>query len=94
MPSHTIEILASGARGSRRRGPGSCRACGQKIFWCATVAGKPIPFDVNPEIVQMREFDVEEVSAERVHWRTCPKADTFRKPAAPKAPPADRGFEF
>ena len=92
MPSHTIEILANGARGSRRRGPGSCRGCNRKIFWCASVAGKPIPFDVNPEIVRMREPDVEEVSAEHVHWVTCPEAGKFKRPAAPKA--VDRDLEF
>lgn len=93
MPAKTVRILANGARGSRRRGPGSCRGCGNAMWWCATEAGRPIPFDEAPDVIE-RDGDVEVVSAEKVHWATCSKRDEFKKPAAPKAPPADRGFEF
>jgi predicted DNA-binding protein with PD1-like motif len=70
MPSHTIQILVNGARGTRRRGPGACAGCGRKIWWCATVAKKPIPFDEAPDVISL-DGDVETVSTEHVHWATC-----------------------
>ena len=33
-----IDILVNGARGSRRRGVGGCKACGRKLLWAATPA--------------------------------------------------------
>jgi hypothetical protein len=79
MPSHTIRILSNGARGSRRRGPGTCRGCSRKIFWVATVAGKPTCFDDVPEVLSL-DGDVETVSTEHVHWATCPKRADFKRP--------------
>lgn len=79
--AETVRILVNGARRSRRRGAGSCSACHQKLWWCATEAGKPIPFDEVPDVIN-QEGDVEVVSTALVHWRTCPEAKSFRKPAA------------
>ena len=42
--------------------PGECRACGAKIFWQKTEAGKNTP--VNPDGT--------------THWATCPKAELFK----------------
>jgi hypothetical protein len=93
MPRGEIDILVNGARGSRRRGAGTCRGCGNAIWWVASAAGKPIPFDEVPDPIETNG-DVETVSTDKCHWSTCEKRDEFKKPAAPKAPPADRGFEF
>jgi hypothetical protein len=79
-PSRTIEILVNGARGSRRRGPGRCRSCGQSIFWVATAAGRPLPFNEVPDVLRL-EGDIEQVSAEHVHFGNCPQAGQWRKPA-------------
>ena len=68
----TIEILANGARHSRRRGPGWCRSCRARIFWVATEAGKPLAFNVVPEVLELNG-DVETVSTEHVHFSTCPQ---------------------
>jgi hypothetical protein len=85
MPrAETIQILREGAPGARRRGVTGCKACGQKMLWCTTVAGKAIPFDVMPEPITV-QGDVETVSAEHVHWRTCPKAGEFRRRSVPVA---------
>jgi hypothetical protein len=104
MPStHTIEVLVNGARGSRRRGPGLCRGCQATIVWCATAAGKPMPFDEMPDPISV-DGDVETVSTEFVHWSRCPKAADFKRPAPattndlvqprPKAQSKDPGFEW
>ena len=73
MPATTTRILVNGARGSRRRGPGVCRGCGRKIWWVATEAGRPTCFDEVPDVREL-DGDVEVVSAEGIHWRTCEKA--------------------
>ncbi len=89
MSQKTVDVLVNGARGSRRRGVSECRGCKRAIYWCASVAGKPIPFDENPDPIAVHG-DIETVSADLVHWRTCPKRDEFRKPRP--APPADRAL--
>lgn len=101
-----IQILVSGARGSRRRGVTACKGCGNAIVWCATLAGKPMPFEEMPDVISV-DGDVETVSTEHTHWH-CPKAAEFRRrdrgcrgsggaadlaadvPASPKEP----GFEW
>jgi hypothetical protein len=90
MASRTVGILVNGARGSRRRGASECKGCGRKILWCATPAGKAMPFDEAPEVIALNG-DVETVSAERVHWYTCEKAADCKRPA-PVAP-AERRFD-
>jgi hypothetical protein len=86
MSATTIRILVNGARGTQRRGPGWCKGCGNRIFWCATELRKPIPFDVHPEVIAL-QGDVEVVSAAEVHWRTCEKREQFRK-TGPEKPAA------
>jgi hypothetical protein len=82
MPSHTLQILTNGARGTRRRGPGVCKGCGQKIFWVATARGKPTCFDAVPEVISL-DGDLETVSTAGVHWATCPKRADFERKNAP-----------
>lgn len=74
----TTRILVNGARGSRRRGPGTCTGCGRKLYWVATEAGKPTCFDVVPEVLEL-DGDVEVVSTEHSHWWTCPKSADFKR---------------
>ena len=81
----TITLRADGIE-CRPRGVGRCKSCGQSIVWCTTEAGKAIPFDDEPAVVATLNGDLEEVSADNVHWRTCPQAKDFRRmaPAAAK----------
>jgi hypothetical protein len=83
MPSgRTTAILVNGARGTRRRGAGTCTACENAVWWCATPAGKWMPFDEAPDVLELLG-DVEIVSADHVHWRTCTHPERFRKPKTP-----------
>ncbi len=68
----TIRIFENGA-GTRKRGPGVCRSCGTRIFWCETANGKPIAFDEVPEVITT-DGRLETVSTEGVHFSTCPQA--------------------
>jgi hypothetical protein len=103
MQARTIDLLVNGARGSRRRGVTACKGCGRAIVWCATAAGKPIPFDEMPDVISLDD-DVETVSTEHVHWGTCSARDQFKRPALattndavqpqPKVEPKEPGFEW
>ena len=80
----TIQLLADGVRpaGERTyvRTIDRCRGCHQQILWCRTAKNhKPIPFD-DLELSGSLSDDgeIETVSAERVHWATCLKAEQFR----------------
>ena len=72
--------LKAGEADTKGRGEGRCRSCQQKILWATTVAGKAIPFD-DLELSGFLSDDgtVETVSADTVHFRTCPNADDFRR---------------
>lgn len=91
MRGDTIDLLASGARGSRPRAWGKCRDCRQDIRWCETPAGKRIPF--NGEPIRLRvNGAIETVSALAVHLRTCPaRGQREAQRRLPEAPP-DRRF--
>lgn len=67
------------------RGYGACRSCSAGLVWYQTTNGKAMPFNRSPEPVPRKsEHDegrrlIVFLSADDVHWRTCPYADTFRK---------------
>jgi len=69
---------------AKTKGRGTCRSCGATITWYRTWPNeKAMPFDGEPvarksEHNERREL-VELMSADDVHWRTCPDANTFRK---------------
>ena len=91
MSSQTVDVLVNGARGSRRRGAGTCKGCGLAIWWCATAKNqRPIPFDEVPEVDELHG-DVETVSTKKCHWNTCEKRDQFKKPKPDPVPPAPVG---
>ena len=91
MPGKTIDLLVNGAQGSRRRGPGGCALCGQKVFWCVTATGGSVPFDVHPDPIRVAG-DVETVSRAHLHFETCPRrGDRAAQRPLPEAPP-DRRF--
>jgi hypothetical protein len=83
----TMEILVNGARGTRRRGPGMCKACNRKIFWVATARKKAMPFDDVPEVIALNG-DLETVSTAGVHWSTCPNSKDFKPKKTEAARPA------
>lgn len=72
-------ILADGARGSNPRGWSECKGCQARILWCATLEGKPTPFDSEPIVISRNGAgDVEYVSTKNSHWAICPKRDQFK----------------
>ena len=87
MPRDRMELLRSGARGSRPRGATTCDYCDNAIWWCVTVAGKSVAFSEAPELLE-RRGDVEVVSIEQLHRYHCQGAAEATRPA----PPADRRF--
>ena len=81
----TITLVADGHQDAGHprhvRNLGRCRGCGQRILWALTFKNrKPIPFD-DLELSGRLSDDgsTETVSAEGVHWRTCPRAEEFRR---------------
>lgn len=81
----TVVLVADGYQENGRprhvRNIGRCRGCGQQILWALTAKNrKPIPFD-DLELSGRLSDDgsTEVVSADGVHWRTCPKAEAFRR---------------
>lgn len=69
---------------SRGRGYGKCRSCGARISWYETVGGKRMPFDGTPVPRRTEQHPdthqlIEHMSADDVHWRTCPDADSWRR---------------
>jgi hypothetical protein len=76
----TLTLEANGKSG-RRRGPGHCKSCGQKVYWCVTVRGKSVPLDVNPDPLETLPDGSEIVSEEHLHWMTCPMRNAVRRVA-------------
>ena len=80
MADRTVTLLADGV-GGHFRNVAPCRGCRQQILWCRTALNhKPIPFD-DLELSGSLSDDgsIETVSADTVHWRTCPDANRFRR---------------
>lgn len=69
----------------------SCKKCEAPIVWGTTSAGKAMPLDADPvpdgEWVlvagKVRRFQTDDERLHRpryrVHWKTCPNADEFRR---------------
>jgi hypothetical protein len=58
----------------------TCKACGAKLLWVDTAAGKKIPLNASP----FKAFYVKDNIGQMIdvyipHWATCPKAQTFKK---------------
>lgn len=58
-----------------------CRACGAKILWARTAAGKIIPLDACPIANGNMRREMLDGSELRYlsHFATCPNADRFRR---------------
>lgn len=70
--------------------PVTCKSCGAPIRWARTPSGKATPLDADPiatgEVVLdggiARHVDLlteTDGPRYRVHWATCPQADSHRK---------------
>jgi hypothetical protein len=57
-----------------------CKACGARIFFVETAAGRPFPLDVVKK-VRYRVEDGKAVGVEvyTTHFETCPNAKEFRR---------------
>ena len=83
MPRDRMELLRSGARGSRPRGAKTCEYCGDAIWWCVTANGKSVAFSEAPELLE-RRGDIEVVSIEQLHRYHCQGAADAHRPPAPE----------
>lgn len=78
-PPVTLELW------SHPRNSGLCKGCKRPIVWRRTVKhNRPICFDELPEVLRRFEDEVthrvvEVVTADTVHWRTCPASEKFRR---------------
>ena len=72
MPDKTPALI-SGAELKDPR-PGICRTCFARIWWVKTPAGKPAPYDREPN----------EAGNFVSHFATCPQAKEWRQPREPK----------
>lgn len=62
--------------------PKFCKACGAKILFVATKAGKVAPLNAGFEILRTQKVgDVElaEVANDASHFATCPQKQQFRR---------------
>ena len=85
----TITVIVEGAPDPRpqyrgyphRRGPATCKSCGQRIWWCLTYPNlRPIAFEHNPVAIEV-DGDLATIESKGVHWEKCPNAEKYRKPA-------------